>query len=420
MPETALPHARSADTASPQAPIQALTPMLFLVAGALLLASLTVWRFYLPAANGFDVSGNQIGRDFLNTWVGPQVAFHDGAAALYDQKGYMAKAAALFGKPLLFHNFSYPPSAIVLFWPFAQLPYFVGLAVWLCVTFAALAAVTLSQVSRVHALAAVGLLAIAPAVIVNGLSGQNGFLSGALLMGGLVLLDRRPLLAGVLFGLLSFKPHLGIVLAFVLLALGAWRTIAAAAATTGLLVALSLLLFGIEPWTQYLTTTREFQLELLREWRGFYVLMMPTWFAPLRTAGMSYAAAMAIQTLVTIAVMGATTWAVRQTRDPALRAFIVAAATPLALPYSFNYDLPALAVASVWLITGRISMPPRVETVHLVAWYAPLLMMIPEFHSLAIAPAALTGLFASAIWLAASNNKTRRQPLSGLTARQAA
>jgi hypothetical protein len=39
-----------------------------------------------------------------------------------------------------------------------------------------------------------------PAIFVNAVAGQNGTLTVALLGGGLLLLDRRPAVAGILFG----------------------------------------------------------------------------------------------------------------------------------------------------------------------------------------------------------------------------
>lgn len=47
---------------------------------------------------------------------------------------------------------------------------------------------------------------------------QNGFLSAGLFGGALVLLERRPVLAGALFGLLTYKPHLGLLVPIVLIA----------------------------------------------------------------------------------------------------------------------------------------------------------------------------------------------------------
>src|SRR5207253_7794896 len=62
-------------------------------------------------------------------------------------------------------------------------------------------------------------------------------------------------LAGILFGLLTYKPHLGLVLPFALLALGAWRAIFAGTVTAIVLVGTSVAVFGLEPWRSYFELT---------------------------------------------------------------------------------------------------------------------------------------------------------------------
>lgn len=52
--------------------------------------------------------------------------------------------------------------------------------------------------------------------------GQNSFLTAALLGGSLLLLDKRPIVAGVLIGLLSYKPQFGLLIPLVLVATGRW------------------------------------------------------------------------------------------------------------------------------------------------------------------------------------------------------
>ena len=60
------------------------------------------------------------------------------------------------------------------------------------------------------------LLALAfPAVFVNLGHGHNGFLTAALLGAALVVLDARPILAGILFGLLAYKPQFGVLIPLV-------------------------------------------------------------------------------------------------------------------------------------------------------------------------------------------------------------
>ena len=63
-----------------------------------------------------------------------------------------------------------------------------------------------------------------PAVFINAMFGQNGALTAALLIGGLLMPRRSGLiLAGILFGLLTIKPHLGILVPFCLIASRNWR-----------------------------------------------------------------------------------------------------------------------------------------------------------------------------------------------------
>jgi alpha-1,2-mannosyltransferase len=95
----------------------------------------------------------------------------------------------------------------------AWMPYGVALAVWQAVTLAlyllsirAIVAPPLRAAGRDDFLWL--LLALAfPAVLINIGHGQNGFLTAALLSGALVVLDRRPIAAGILLGFLVYKPQ---------------------------------------------------------------------------------------------------------------------------------------------------------------------------------------------------------------------
>lgn len=296
-----------------------------------------------------------------------------------------------------FHNWGYPLFVLPAFWPLAQLPYFLALAVWTIGLFAAFAAVTVAELPRADRWSAVVVLALAPACLINVIGGQNGFLSAALLLGGILTVDRRPLLAGVLFGLLTFKPHLGLVVPFVLLALGAWRTIGTAIMTACLLFGLSVLLFGIDPWWQYLEVTGAFQLQLLQRFEGFYVTMMTSGVAAARLMGVPYATAVVLQVALALPVLALTCWSVRRTADPCRRAFVVACAAPLVTPYAFNYDLTAIAAALVWILFGRLPWRASGTIVYLIGWLTPVGVMYLSFLGIAFAPLAILALFAFAV-----------------------
>lgn len=371
---------------------RSLDPTVLLALLGVLSALPVVVRFYWPAGAGLDVTGHPIGRDFINNWVGPQLAASGHLATLFDLDAYHAAIGTLFGAPLPFHNWGYPPFTLLLLWPLGQLPYFAALSLWTGGLFAVFAGVTLKGVEPGRRLRALALLALAPACLINAVGGQNGFLTAALLLGGLLALDRRPVLAGILFGLLTCKPHLGLVLPLVLLALGAWRTIAAAVATTLVLVGASLLAFGIEPWQHYLLETGAYQYGLLERFTGFYPFMMASVFAGARTFGLSMGAAWSLQLLVTVPVLAATVWAVRHSRDPVQRAGLVATAVPLLTPYAFNYDLTLVAAVLVWRLAAAApgSQPDRITV---FAWLSPTLMMPLQMLGFGGMPVVLVALF---------------------------
>jgi hypothetical protein len=361
-----------------------------------LIAPLLIF-IYRPVGDGLDAIGYPIGRDFINVWCGPRLAFAGELATLFDFARYETAIGVLFGHPLPFTNWSYPLFTLPLFWPLAQLPYFLALAAWTFGLFGAFAAVTLSQLERADRLRALVVLALAPACLINAVGGQNGFLSAALLLGGTLVLDRRPILAGVLFGFLTFKPHLGFVLPFALLALAAWRTIASAVVTVLALVGASIAIFGIAPWRQYFDVTAPFLVLQMQQFHGFYKFMMASVLAGGRTIGLTYPAAFAVQVVVSLLVLGAACWAVRRTADPCRRAFVLASAAPLVTPYAFNYDLPALAAVLVWMLFGRLPWRAEWSVLYLLAWIAPVGLMYANMLELGAAPLILILFFAASL-----------------------
>ncbi len=358
---------------------------------------------YWPAGGGLDVAGYQIGRDFINVWAAPQLAFGGKIHILFDFDAYAREIGTLIGLPMSFHYWSYPLSALLLFWPFAQLPYLAALALWTFGLFALFAGVVLTQVETRYRAYALLALALAPACLINAAGGQNGFLTAALFLGGILALDRRPVMAGILFGLLTFKPHLGIVLPFVLLVLGAWRTIASAVVTAAVLVALSAALFGIEPWLDYFRVTGALTAVGMQGFKGFYTLMMTSVLAGGQVFKLPYAASVALQTAVAFTVIVTACWAVRRTTDPFKRAFVLSCAAPLITPYAFNYDLTALAAVIVWRLCVPLPAGFGRNAVLLLAWLAPILIMYLVWFGLGVTPLLLLAAFVLGAYEAAAD-----------------
>ena len=82
--------------------------------------------------------------------------------------------------------------------------------------------------------------------------GHNGFLTALLLGGGLMLLEKRPFVAGLLLGCLVYKPQFALVLPLLLLVLWNWRAIAGAAVSSLALIAITLAIWGWPVWQAFI------------------------------------------------------------------------------------------------------------------------------------------------------------------------
>ena len=117
---------------------------------------------------------------------------------------------------------AYPPPFLFLIAPLGLLGFGIALASWLIVT-GTLYLVSTGQPLRL----ALG----SPAAAYNGLFGQAGFLTSAIILGGANLVEKRPVLAGLLLGCMVIKPHLAIFVPIALIAAREWRSLGAAAAS---------------------------------------------------------------------------------------------------------------------------------------------------------------------------------------------
>lgn len=350
--------------------------------------------FFRPS---WGVMSDPVGRDFVNVWMGARSMFAGGPAGWFDADTYNAAVRAMLppappGDSYIFF-WSYPPHVVLFTWPFGLMPYLAAYAAW-CIGGLALFAVA----ARAGGITARTLpfVVLAPAVAANVFSGQNGFLTAALLIGGLTALERRPILAGILFGILTVKPQLGLLLPVMLLLTGRWRTIAAAAATTAALVALTAALFGPDIWIECLTKTGPQQVRLLQT-MGFH--LMPSAFAGMRQMGLPVDAAWAVQAVQSAAALAATAWTFWRRRDPTLSLALLVTATFLFTPYSYYYDLPVLAYVA-GLLRQRDDNTAVDHCLILAAWALPLAMVLvhPVLPQLPVACLVLPALGARLLW----------------------
>jgi len=349
--------------------------------------------FGLQAWEGFADSGGRIlARDFAVFRFAGILVWQGDFATLFDPMRFIAAHEAFEQAPVGFSPFPYPPSALWAVAPLKFLPGAIGLIAWLGLTFALFAWPICRRMAKPWLVAAA--LLLAPGSIVNLAYGQNGFLTGALLAGGLLLLDKRPVVAGLLIGLLTFKPQFGLLLPFVLLAGGYYRTFITAAAVTVILAVASLVAFGIAPWQAYLDVVVPNQRIFLESGNGLALLTTPSVFMGARLLGLPTAANYALQAAAAIIVALACIQAFRRrSASPELKAALVMIGAFLVTPYCSSSDMGIIAAAEILALSRASNLNEKQRLVYGLAWALPVLLVPASLAHLPLGPAVLAALF---------------------------
>ena len=339
----------------------------------LLALSVLVFTGWIIVSDGLiDRTGQPIGTDFSNVYAAGSLTWQGRAADAYAPALQHAAEKAVFdGRDVPFYGLHYPPFFFAIAFLVAALPYAGGLALWLVASFAAYVAAIRAILPRRETL----LVAAAfPAVLVNVGHGQNGFLTAALLGGALHWLDRRPWLAGVLIGLLAYKPQFGVLIPVALLAGGRWRTIGAAALTVAALVGISFAMLGSGIWHAF-ADSMNFTQTVVLEQGGTGWQKIQSIFSAVRALGANVPTAYAAQGMLLALLAASLAWLWHSDAAFELKAAALALASLLATPYVLDYDFVVLAVAIAFFARHALDNGFRDFEISLLAaaWLVPLL-----------------------------------------------
>ncbi|WP_441252356.1 glycosyltransferase family 87 protein [Tardiphaga sp. 71_E8_N1_1] len=318
-----------------------------------------------------DRNGKPIGTDFSNIYAAGRLTLEGKPADAYDPALQHAAEQRVFGRDVPFYGWHYPPFFLGIAALVATVPYGWGLGLWLVASFAAYLAAIRAILPRRETL----LVAAAfPAVFINVGHGHNGFLTTALLGGALLLLHRRPWLAGVLIGLLAYKPQFGVLIPLALLADRRWITMVSAALTVAVLIVLSTGVFGAGIWQAFADSTA-FTRDVVLEQGGTGWQKIQSIFAATRMWGaglpVAYAAQFSLAAGIAISLM----WLWRSNAAFELKATALAVGSLLATPYVLDYDLMVLAIAIAFFARYGLDRGFRAGEISLLAltWIMPLL-----------------------------------------------
>jgi len=268
------------------------------------------------------------------------------------------------------YPFAYPPSFLLMIYPLGRLPARVGSELWMLAGLGLYAGM-LAEMPWRRAIA-VGLLVL-PATVLTTTGGQDGLIFAAFLAGACRVLPRRPVLAGVLFGLAACKPQFGVLVPVALLAAREWRAILAAIATVLASVLASGLAFGFDMWTTWplsLLGLADFARESTR-----LSPLMPSVTANLRLLHMAPPLVLAGQILAG-AVAAGCVWIVWRRGAGRLPAAVLLVGAFLATPYAFFYDLPILNAGLLAFVADRAARGRRLAPLELAAFVLALLLPV--------------------------------------------
>lgn len=342
-----------------------------LILAVLYVAIIAAWCW--SAVGLVDTAGKPLGYDFMTFYSAGQLALEGNPlrvfniTTMFTRQGEIAPGNL---QPFLWH---YPPTYLLAVTPFALLPYLPAYLAFMLVTLACYIAFVRSFDDRRIVLL---LALVLPAGFLNAYHGQNAFLTTALLGFGLLLVEKRPVLAGICIGLLAIKPHIAILVPFAFAAGGYWRAFFAAALTASLFCLAATFAFGFDFWETFLANFHVVSRILEVGWLPW--VKMPTVYAFTRLLGLPNALALGLQFAGAAAALLVVVRAWHRPGPLDLKASLLILATLFVSPYFFDYDLVLLAVP-LWALGRRVldgSAEPGTKAAMAMAAMAPLFMSV--------------------------------------------
>jgi glycosyl transferase family 87 len=297
--------------------------------------------------------GEFVRADFCWIWFSGKFVVIGDPSRIYDQTLYQATYENFY-RPgechQLLEQYIYPPSFLLLTWLLGLMPYLLAFAVWIGATLA----LYLAAVTRIVPGWTTAIVALTPfAVPLNITLGHNAFLTAGLFGLSLVFLERRPCLAGILLGLLTYKPQFGVLFPLALSASRNWRALGSAAVTSLALGAAAAIAFGHATWPAFVASLFDRTSGLSPQ--AGVTLLLDSVYGLLHRAGAGawLAGAGQLAVALSLALAVCAVWA--RPIPYALKAAMLAIGSLLASPYLLRYDLCILSIGVAFLVSDGLA-----------------------------------------------------------------
>ncbi|MCK1445697.1 DUF2029 domain-containing protein [Bradyrhizobium sp. 2] len=307
------------------------------------LAAIVLSKAFRFSQQGFWEAGQ--GTDFASFYIVAQRVWLGDVDLAYRFQSFATMQAELTGAATSFMPWTYPPQFDLLLAPLALLPGWASYLMFTALTLGAYLATLRILAARNFALV---LIVTFPAMAVTTGSGQNGFLTGALMGLACINVERRPFLAGIALGAMIIKPHLAIAAGVYMLLSKRWTVVAAAGVTIMLSSLVCTIAFGSSIWSAWLGGVRE-ATSYLEEGRYPLFRMISTYAVLYSAAGSSVVAAWG-QAMAACLALGTLSLSLVKGPSPRFALGMAVLASVMISPYAYDYDLPIAGVALALLL----------------------------------------------------------------------
>jgi hypothetical protein len=387
----------STDSFSPREPASRFVTLLF--AASVIYASVFAVRFagvYYHTDALLKSPNAPLGDDFVNLWTAGRMLLVGAVGKIYLPRAFMDFQHGFINGDIGLRLWAYPPHSLLFAWAAGLGGYFTIFWIW-----STLGLTVLAAGARRFGFGwrETAILVLSPASLQCISGGQTGNLACGLML--FALSGNSTGWGGpAAAALLTIKPQTSFLLPLTWMMQRRWRPMAAALAVTAVLVGLSLILFGVEPWRDYLGRTLPDLSDMERTGGGPFVFMIPSLFMALRILGFGSGTALLCHFILAAVVVSLLAARLRRLKDRWFQASLTLIATCLATPYLHVYDLGILLAGALPILkTVRNDEEPNylfaIAAVSM-AWFLPRAVEPLGLMQLPLSPLLIGFIFVTA------------------------
>ncbi len=297
-------------------------------------------------------------KDFANYWLAGRLTLSGDWISLFHQPSHQAALEDALGiNSMEIRNWSYPPHFLLVIACLGLLPYNLAYVAFFLATgtvfgVAVFGALRRTSVRATPEIWLMTLLLCLPLILLQFATGQNGFFFSGLMLIALTNRFDRRWLSGLALAFLTMKPQFGILFPLLLLVERNYRTIVWTVLFSSLLAGASIWLFGWASWAAYMNEGLTYQRQVMTNWDGVFLHMMPTFFAAFRQSGLGGNPALAMHMAVALPICACVIWKMFKSPPGTERDLLFVLATFVLTPYAFSYDCGALIALLAILFAG--------------------------------------------------------------------